>query len=107
MEVDCTTVAAHRLISIGKSYPTPALAEEYGLTLAHDRNLQINRYPIGDVSSDLALPNTRIEFRLTGVGIDCNGSNPVCTTRGDPNGGAPGAILSTGRVGPSQAPPAP
>jgi hypothetical protein len=42
VEVDCMTVAAHRLISIGKSYPTPVLAEECGLTLAHDwidRNL--------------------------------------------------------------------
>jgi len=42
VEVDCTAVAAHRVISISKSFPTAAFAEQCGRMLARDwidRNL--------------------------------------------------------------------
>jgi hypothetical protein len=42
VEVNCTTVAAHRVISVSKSFPTAAFAEQCGRALARDwidRNL--------------------------------------------------------------------
>ena len=42
VEVDCTAVAVHRVISISKSFPTAAVAEQSGRALARDwidRNL--------------------------------------------------------------------
>ena len=42
VEVDCTTVVTHRVISISKSFPTAAFAEQCGRALARDwidRNL--------------------------------------------------------------------